>query len=352
MPTFTEEMEAGAPRHAGVITVKTGVKLDGTITAREVRTLFDGGAYAAHRAAPGVGLPSVVRACGPYRIPHARVESSWAYTNSMPGGIMRGPGQPQLLFASESQIDMIAHALGLDPLEMRLRNVVQEGDLWPTGDRFEGVNARQTLEAARDASEWGQPLGPNRGRGIAISDRPIGTALSGLTLRLDTSGGITAISGIPDIGTGAFTILRAVLAEQLQVPLEAIEIVAGDTNTALFDAGMGGSKTTFSSNFSANETTTALIERLSVAAAERLECSTEDVELAGGIFQVRGAPGGGIPLLSLGAELAAANGGALEFSSAGTRERPKQPCFVVYVVEVEVDPETGQITVVQVTSAP
>ena len=349
---YVEEFLAGNPRHGGTITIKTGVKNDGMLTAREVRTVFNGGAYAAYRAAPGLGMPSTVKAPGPYRIPHTHVETLWIYTNTAPGGIMRAPAQPQLLFASEQQMNIIAHELAIDPLELRLRNVLEEGDIWPNGDKFEGVNGRRTLEAVRQASGWDTPLGPNRGRGVAMTDRPINAAKSGLTLSIGQDGALTAISGIPDVGTGAFTILKAVLAEQLQVPFEAVNVVAGDTSTALYDAGIGGSKTTYSSNHSATETTTELKRRLAEAAAERLECAIDDVELVDGALQVRGHPGGPrLPLLQLGAEVAAASGGVLQVQAPGPGQRPPQPCFVAFVVEVEVDPETGQIRPLKVTAA-
>jgi CO/xanthine dehydrogenase Mo-binding subunit len=351
VPSYVEEFQGGAPRHGGTVTIKTGVKNDGTLTARSVRTVYNGGAYAAHRAAPQLGMPSTVKAPGPYRIPHVRVETLWVFTNTLPGGIMRAPSQPQLMFASESQMDLIAAELGLDPLDLRLRNALEEGDLWPNGDRFEGVNARLTLETARQASGWDQPLGPNRGRGIAMTDRPINAARSGLTLRIDQDGRLSAVTGIPDVGTGAFTILKAVLAEQLQVPFEQVDVVAGDTSTALWDSGIGGSKTTYSSNHSATETTEALKARLAEAAAERLECSMDDVELVEGAFQVRGHPGGErLPILALGAEVARQSGGLLQFEAPGPSQRPPQPCFVANVVEVEVDPETGQVRPLKITT--
>jgi CO/xanthine dehydrogenase Mo-binding subunit len=349
--SYVEELQSGAPRHGGSIAIKTGVKRDGTLTVREVKVVFNGGAYAGNRAAPNLAMPSVVKAPGPYRIPHVRVEQLYVYTNTLPGGIMRAPGQPQVMFASETQLSLIAQALGIDPLELRLRNVVEEGDPRPTGESQQGVNGRLTLETARAASGWNSPLAPNRGRGIALSERAIGSAPSGLTLRLSESGAVTAISGIPDVGTGAFTILKAVVAEHLQIPFEAVEVVEGDTESALFDSGIGGSKTTYSSNHSATETTTELKRRLAEAAAERLECDVEDIEFVDGAFRVKGHPGSGLPILELGAEVAAAEGGLLEVQAPGPNERPPQPCFVANVVEAEIDPETGQVDVLKVTAA-
>jgi CO/xanthine dehydrogenase Mo-binding subunit len=135
------------------------------------------------------------------------------------------------------------------------------------------------------------------------------------------------------------------------VPFEAVNVEAGDTSTALFDAGIGGSKTTYSSNHSATEATTALKAELAEAAAERLECAVEDVELVDGEFRVRGLPGSGLPVLALGSEVAAAAGAPLQTEAPGPSQRPPQPCFVANVVEVEVDPETGQVRPLRVTAA-
>ncbi len=350
--SYVEELLAANPRHPTTITVKTGIKNDGSIIARDVQVILDGGAYAAYKATPNVGLPSVAKAPGPYRMPHARVQSRWVYTNNVPSGIMRAPGHPQVIFASESQIDIIARELGMDPIDFRMKNLLHEGDTWPSGERFEGVMAEATLRLARQASGWDRPLPAYSGRGVAMTDRPINAAASGTVITADADGGITVLSGIPDVGTGAFTIMKQVVAEQLQVPLEAVRVISGDTNTAPLDAGIGGSKTTYSANTSAVESTTLLKQILASFAAEHLECAPDDLELLDGAYQVRGHPGSRISLLNVAREAAAASGGKIETRSAGpTGGRPPNPCFVATVVEVEVDPDTGRVTPTRLTAA-
>ncbi|MBI4581856.1 MAG: xanthine dehydrogenase family protein molybdopterin-binding subunit, partial [Planctomycetes bacterium] len=273
VPTSTEELLTGNPRHPATITLKTGVRRDGTLLARQATMVMDGGAYAAHMIMPTLVLPSVARTLGPYRIPHTSIECRWAYTNSDPCGIARAPGQPQVVFAGESQMDVIADALGLDPIDFRLRNAMVDGETWPDGGKLQDIMVKPTLALVRRASGWDAPLGPNRGRGVAVTERGIASGPCGLVLTLHDDGRVTALSAVPDVGTGAFTILKAVLAEQLQVPFEMVKVVTGDTATALYDAGIGGSKTTFSSNHSATAATTELKRRLTEAAADRLECS-------------------------------------------------------------------------------
>jgi len=272
VPTYFEELTAGNPRHPSIITLKSGLSRDGRFVARSARILMDGGAYGGYKPTPNLVLPSTARALGPYRIPHTRIESLFVYTNNAPGGVARAPAQPQVVFAGESQIDLIAGELGLDPLEFRLRNVIQEGDAWPHNGKFEGVMAREALELLRSQSGWDTSPGANRGRGMAMTERPVNAGASGLTLTVSDAGTVTALTGIADCGTGAHTIMRQVLAEELHVPLSAVTVRIGNTDEALFDAGMGGSKTTFSLTVAAVDASRQVLDQVRGLAAARVLC--------------------------------------------------------------------------------
>jgi CO/xanthine dehydrogenase Mo-binding subunit len=352
VPTSSEELIAASPRHASVTTVKTGVKRDGTLVARSARIIMDGGAYGCYKPTPQVILPSVARALGPYRIPNTRITAEFIYTNNAPGGVARGPAQPQVVFAGESQMDLIADALGMDPLEFRLKNAVQTEDVWPHNGKFEGVMTRETLERLRDASGWDTPLGPNQGRGMAVSERGIGAGESGLIVTIHDDGRATAVSGIVDCGTGALTVMRQVLAEELHLPFDAVTIVGGNTNDAPLDSGMGGSKHTFSLTVASVEASGKIIDQLRPVAAERLECSADDMELVGQAFQVRGHPGLSVAVQDVAADAASRAGGTIEGTSGGpTRDqRASQSCIVAYAVDVEVDPDTGRVTPLKITA--
>ncbi|MFI5266769.1 MAG: xanthine dehydrogenase family protein molybdopterin-binding subunit, partial [Chloroflexota bacterium] len=126
--TYTEEFVAGNPRHPSYVQLKTGVKRDGTIVAHEARVLFDSGAYGGYKPVPTVDLGGARKYGGAYRIPNARLESFIVYTNHVPGGVMRAPGDPQVNFALESHIDELAGKLGMDPLEFRRHNILHQGD--------------------------------------------------------------------------------------------------------------------------------------------------------------------------------------------------------------------------------
>lgn len=351
--TYIEELQAGAPRHKAIIRVRTGVNNDGTIVAREMQVTMDGGAYGGLKYNPQLILPSVNRGLGPYRIGHTRIEVRWAYTNNVPGGIARAPGQPQVVFAGESQMDIIAAELGVDPIDFRLRNLVGDGDEWPVGSGRQGVMARQTLELARRASGWDELLPAGRGRGLAISERGIGSGASGLIVSLHTDGHVSAVSGVPDIGVGAFTVLRQVLADQLHVPLEAVSVYGGNTSEALTDSGTGGSKGTYSVSFAVFQAVPELNRRLTELAAGRLECAVDDLEAGADAYYVKGSPDRHVPTVELVAEAAERAGGTFDSRSGGPGhdDRAPQMCSVVCVAEVEVDRESGQVRPVKITMA-
>ncbi len=351
--TYIEELQAAAPRHGCMIRVRTGVKRDGAILVREMVITMDGGAYAGHKYNPQLILPSVNRGLGPYKMVHSRIEARWAYTNNVPGGIARAPGQPQAVFAGESQMEIIARELGIDPIDFRLRNIVGDGDEWPTGSGRKGVMGRKTLELARQASGWDALLAPNRGRGLAITERGIGSGASGLIVTLHTDGHVSALSGVPDIGCGAFTVLRQVLADQLHVPLETVTVYGGNTAQALNDAGTGGSKGTYSVSFAAFQTSAEINLGLVELAAARLECATEDLQASAGGYHVKGSLDRRVQTTQLIAEAAERAGGVLESRAPGPGhdDRAAEMCSVACVAEVEVDPETGHVKPVKITMA-
>ncbi len=145
--TYTEELMAGNPRHAAIIRLKTGVKRDGKLMARQIEVYWNGGAYGAMKPIPSVNLPGAVKGAGAYRIANVKIDSYAVYTNSVPCGHFRSPGMVQLIFAGESQMDTIAEALHIDPLELRMRNVLEDGDMTPDQSVIIDVKAREVLEA-------------------------------------------------------------------------------------------------------------------------------------------------------------------------------------------------------------
>ena len=151
---YIQELMAGNPRHPALITLKTGVTRDGRILAHQVRVVFNSGAYGAFK--PRVYIRGADHSGGPYRIPHVQIDSYMVYTNNVPCGHMRAPGKPQVAFAVESHMDMMARELGLDPYEFRLRNILQDGDANPVGEKLHHIRAEETLRKAAEAMGWGR----------------------------------------------------------------------------------------------------------------------------------------------------------------------------------------------------
>ncbi len=169
--TYTEELMAANPRHAAVITVKSGFSADGRLLARYTRAVYASGAYAAFKPQPNATLPGIRGGgLGPYPVPVWRVEGHMVYTNTVPGGHMRAPGEAQPIHATECHMDLCARAMGMDPLHLRLINAPSDPRETPSGEPGSPRRARQVLQEAARAIGWGQPKPPGVGRGIALAE--------------------------------------------------------------------------------------------------------------------------------------------------------------------------------------
>lgn len=347
--TYTEELMAANPRHDAIITQRTGVTRDGRITARQVKVIFNRGAYGAFVPVSTLELPRVEDAGGPYRVPNLEIESLYVYTNTVPRGHMRLPGG-QVIFSVESHTDMIAQELGLDPLEFRLRNALREGDASPLGEHWQDIHCEDTLRAAAEAANWGADKTPNVGQGTSLYHHRAGTGHSNVTLSIDATAHITMLTSIADTGTGAHTVLQQFVAEELQVPLATVHIVPTDTDTAPYDRSAGDTRVTYNAGSAtvaaARELKKALIER----AALLLQCAPEEVRFEGSRFVTN--DGNELSLADLMAQVGA-QGEAPITGSASFRseERPDVTSFCAQVAEVEVDPETGQVKLRKVVTA-
>ena len=269
--TYTEELTAANPRHAAQIVVKTGVKKDGRITARQIKVYWNGGAYGAMKPIPTVNLPGAVKAAGAYAIPNVRIDSYAIYTNSVPCGHFRSPGLVQLAFASESQIDMIAAAMKIDPLELRLRNALTDGFPTPDVKGMVDVKCKEVLETAARATHWRKNKLPARvGRGMALSYRHVGLGEANARMRLNPDGKVSILTTYADTGTGAHTILCQMVAEVLDVPLDQVGLEVGTTDAFRSESGTGASRVTFVLGQAVLKATAQLKSLLCERAAEML----------------------------------------------------------------------------------
>src|SRR5439155_18516253 len=320
---YTEELMAGNPRHPSVITMRTGVTKDGRLVARRVTALFNSGAYAAFKPAPSVNLGGSSMGAGVYRIPHLLIESSCVYTHNIPCGHARSPGEPQIVFAGESHMDMVAKELGLDPAEFRRRNLLTDGDVLPNGHHLEHVRATETLEAALAAGDWSKPKPEWVGRGVAMTHRHIGVGFTNAHVRLETKGTVTLTIGLPHTGTGAHLVPRQVVAEVLGLSIEEVQVELANTDAFETDSGVGGSRVTHTGGRAAYHAAEKLEEQIR---AEATKLGTPDASFA------------------TIAQAAAREGRTLEASHFyDAKAHGAVTSFAAQVAEVAVDPTTGQV---------
>ena len=246
---YADDLQATNTRHAATITLRTGVDAEGRILAHTSRVLFDGGAYAAGKPVITLMPGDAMLTLAGYRVPAARVEATTVYTNQVPAGHARAPGQPQNAFAAESHIDLIARDLAIDPLEFRERNIVRHGDVDVTGKPWHGTDGPALLARLRTASRYGPSLArPNQvnwwGWGVALGVRHVGRGRASMVLRTLAGGRVELRTGVSDQGGGAHTLFQRIVAAELSIPLDRVAVSRGTTDAVLSDPGVGGSRVT------------------------------------------------------------------------------------------------------------
>ncbi|MGH7771725.1 MAG: xanthine dehydrogenase family protein molybdopterin-binding subunit [Candidatus Binatia bacterium] len=343
---YQEELMAGAPRHAAVMRLKTGVKHDGTLVAHQMEVILDSGAYGGLRPSAIVG--GAAHGGGFYRVPHARIEVMRVYTNNLPGGQMRAPGEPQAYFAAESQMDCVARRLGMDPLEFRLKNLIEEGDETLTGAHYQGIKAKETLEAAAKAARYSAPKAANIGRGIAMGYRAPGAGATSLVVQLNPDGSVILHTSMFEQGTGTYTTLRQILAEELSLNPGEIQIKILDTDLGVpFDTGIGGSRGTRVGSGAAWKAAREAKEELLGIAEKLLGWPRSEMALKGReiIRKKTGKRQRWDELLS--------RVGRSVTRQAVNRDDEHSPvtAFTAQVAEVSVDRETGEVKLLRFTTA-
>src|SRR5581483_10663519 len=295
-----EELSASNPAHPTVITIKTGVSRDGRILARKMRAAHACGGYGALKS--NSSLATWHYAGGQYRIAHTAIEFLQIYTNTVPGGYYRSPGAVATAFAVDCHTDILARELGMDPAEFRLKNFLGEGEADAVGHELHHVRFREVLQSALDAAGWRKPKKRNRGRGIALSGRHISGGDTGAVLSVEPDGSFAILSPSIDQGSGTHTILRQLVADQMQVPIEQVRTTIGDTDSAPRDSGMRASRMTYVAGKAIVQACVQLKEKLLEQAARRLECRVEEIDFAGGNFILRDDPGQQLSLRRLAAQ--------------------------------------------------
>ena len=345
---YEEEFQNMTMRHPAVMRVKAGVKRDGTITAWESEIHFAGGAYAAY--APIPAIEGILEIVGPYRIPNVKVLSHQVYTNTSPCTYVRSPGHVQGHFAGESHMDVLAAAIGMDPLDFRLRNVItpDEGN-YPTGGEWQNVRAEEALRRAAEAAGYDGPKPPGVGRGIAVGSHSQIGATAHVEVTVNDDGTVEAGHPVFDPGVGTATIIAQIVAQELAVPIEQVNVThwpAGGRNKTA-DMGIAGSRGARMYSTAAHGAATNARERLQQLTAEFMGWPEEQIGFEGG-YVVNGAtPAERIPIEEVvrrfGQPIAARADEEQGFDSPWLG-------YGVHVVDAAVDAESGEVQVLRYTA--
>jgi CO/xanthine dehydrogenase Mo-binding subunit len=212
---YTEELTAGNPRHASIIKVKTGVKKNGTILAHHIDFLFDSGAYASMK--PAGYLIGASTCAGPYKIANCLIEERMVYTNKIPCGHMRAPGDPQGFFANESQLDIVARKLGMEPTEFKRKNMLHDGDETPIGGHISHIRGDEALDKAIQLACYNKAKAKNVGRGVAFSEWSPSGGEGSVFVTIEEDGKVKIITPVVEQGAGVLTVIVEVVGEELQV---------------------------------------------------------------------------------------------------------------------------------------
>jgi CO/xanthine dehydrogenase Mo-binding subunit len=342
---YSEEFLAGNPRHAAVVRVKTGVDKDGRLLAHRMEYVFDSGAYGAFK--PQGYLVGPKEAAGPYKIPNVFIEERIVYTNKIPCGHMRAPGDPQGFFANESQMDLIARRFGMDPITFRQKNLLHDGDLSPIGHVIPHIKSHELMNVAVESSGYRRPKPKHTGRGIALAQwLPLGGECHAF-VTIDRQGMVTVATAMLDQGAGTHTAMRLVAAEELELPLANIGVTTLDTSEVGPDTGIGASRGTRIFGHATRLAAAQAKEQLIELASYKFGVAKEELSLSGD-GTVR-TPAG--KSMSYG-EIAQASGeGIRGHGFYKNFESGPEAALCAQVAEVEVDVETGQITLKQFTTA-
>ncbi|HSV77996.1 MAG TPA: xanthine dehydrogenase family protein molybdopterin-binding subunit [Ramlibacter sp.] len=354
--TREETFLGGRTRHPAKVWLKQGFRKDGTITARQAKVVFNSGAYGSH--GPGVTIVGTSSLVSLYRCDNVQLEGRCVYTNSPIAGAFRGYGVVQTYFALDTQMDEAAERLGLDPLELKLRNAVREGDLAPSGHPLVGHGLEDCIQHGRALVGWPGVRRHGRDPGVLKTGWGIGCEMHGSSaypgikeqgnaiVKMNEDGSAVLLTGTAGLGTGAHTALSQIVAEELGLSFDRISCVHGDTDVVPWDIGAFASHTTYMGGRAAQMAAAKVKEQLFERAAPLLECRVEELEVRDNHVFVRDDPQRCMSV----AQVVGARKGipAAQFVGSATYHPTKSYSFAAHFVQVMVDTETGQIRVLQV----
>jgi len=371
--TREEQLTTATTRARYIVDIKTGVKKDGTIIANDMRTILVGGAYA------GTGyLTARNGSFGPaanYKIENFSLDAYGVYTNQRMAGAFRGFGNAETLWGMESQMDMLAEALNIDPLEFRLMNCLDEGDLNAFQEKMHSVGAKECLQAAARDIEWGKKTKAKephlkRGKGIALGNKySLVPTASACFIKVHPDGLVELRTSTVELGQGSNTIFSQMVSEEFKVPVSMVRVLNPDTDITPFDLGTASSRSTFNMGNAIRKACKDAKRQLFELAAKELGVAEDVLETADSRVFVKNSPEKSLHIRDLfipmviggytlkeGAEILGKATyylpGVMPDPETGASERPASfYMFVAQAAEVEVDTQTGKIRVTKMVTA-
>ena len=357
-----EESFRTVTRHPARVTIKTGVTKDGKLVARQCLIHMETGAYA--DAGPRVTQKAGYRCFGPYRLPHMKVDAYTVYTNTVPAGAYRGFGTLQVTWAYESQMDIIAERLGIDPLEFRVKNLLEKGELYTPGDTPVDCDLKAGLLRVAKEIGWSvksKAPGPGKssGKGLAVCMKDGGGTykVSSAAVKMNADGSVVLLTGTVEVGQGARTALSQIVAEELGIPYAAVTVAQLDTDVTPYDVNTNASSSTVVMGLSVQRAAQDLKGQLLRHAASILKTESERLRLAAG--QIAGDQGQILSFAELMHKVFLSRSG--EMIGRGAYQSIKSPEAALGSptnfweiswggAEVEVDRDTGEIKLLKYVS--
>jgi CO/xanthine dehydrogenase Mo-binding subunit len=359
-----EEEFVTITKHAAAITLATGVRRDGTIVARKSTCYFNTGAYA--DIGPRLIKNAGYATGGPHAIPDVSVDSYAVYTNLPPAGAFRGYGVSQAAWAFDSQLDLIAARLGLDPYVVRRQNLLVDGQTFATGDLAEDCHFVALLDAAADGIDWQAGAGPEqrghtvRAKGLSCVTKSTATpSTSTAVVKLNEDGSVSILTSSVEMGQGLKTAMALIAATELGVSVERVSVSDVDTDVTPYDQQTSSSRSTYAMGTAVSRAMAEIRAQLVELGADHLEAARADLEVAAGSVRVRGAPEKSVALGELVRASRSGNllGTGVYQGEGGLDPETGQGIGSVHwhqaagAAEVEVDLETGKVDIVRYHAA-
>ena len=340
--TREEVFRGSGPTSGGTVWVKIGARRDGTIVAGDAVLKFQAGAYAGSPVGPGCMTAFAV-----YDLQDVRITGYDVVTNRPKVAAYRAPGAPISNFGVESAVDELARELGMDPVELRLKNAAKKGTKAAYGPTFGDIGCVETLEAVKDHPNYNVPLGPNQGRGVAAGFWFNIGGESSATVNINEDGTAVVATGNPDIG-GSRASMAMMAAEVLGIDVERVRPIVADTSSVGYCFLTGGSRVTFATGMAVVEASRSVVNELKARAAKTWDIPVDAVEWQDGQAVPAGSNAGDFEPLSL-EDLAAKSGrtGGPIAATSSLNAQGAGPGFGTHLVDVEVDRETGHVKVLR-----